>query len=161
MGDLSPRAYLEPKSQLERECPGFEVWEGGRDAAPRLAERLTGETNNGEGGPFPARLRASGLRGGGAWVAGLRAPDSSQVGHPAGPALSKVLEPLLGVEGAWGPADSLGEAVRGGEDPSLCDEAAPAEVASVALDADLPGPLALQGVLAAHHPVQHPRAPAH
>lgn len=69
--------------------------------------------------------------------------------------------PLPGVEGAWGPADSLGEAMGSGEDPSLRDEAAPAEVASVALDADLPGPLALQGVLATHHPVQHPWAPAH
>ena len=60
----------------------------------------------------------------------------------------------------WGAADSLGEAVRGGEDPPVRDEAAPAEVTSVSLNADLPGPLALQGVLPAHHPVQHSRAPA-
>lgn len=59
-----------------------------------------------------------------------------------------------------GAADSLGEAVRGGEDPPVRDEAAPAEVASVSLNADLPRPLSLQGVLPAHHPVQHPRAPA-
>lgn len=57
-------------------------------------------------------------------------------------------------------ADSLGEAVRRGEDPPLGDEAAPAEVASVSLDADLPRPLTLQGVLPAHHPVQHPWVPA-
>lgn len=59
-----------------------------------------------------------------------------------------------------GAADSLGEAVRGGEDPPVRDEAAPAEVASVSLNADLPRPLSLQGVLPAHHPIQHPRAPA-
>ena len=65
--------------------------------------------------------------------------------------------PRSGVRGA---VDSLGEAVRGGEDPPVRDEAAPAEVASVSLNADLPGPLALQGILPAHHPVQHPRAAA-
>lgn len=56
--------------------------------------------------------------------------------------------------------DSLGEAVRRGEDPPLCDEAAPAEMASVSLDADLPRPLTLQGILPAHHTVQHPWLPA-
>ena len=50
--------------------------------------------------------------------------------------------------------------MRGGEDPPVRDEAAPAEVASVSLNADLPGPLALQGILPAHHPVQHPPAAA-
>lgn len=50
--------------------------------------------------------------------------------------------------------------MRCGEDPALCDEAAPAEVASISLKADLPRPLALQGVLPAHHPVQHPWASA-
>lgn len=34
----------------------------------------------------------------------------------------------------------LGEAVCSSEDPCWCDEAAPTEVDSVALDADLPGP---------------------
>lgn len=63
-------------------------------------------------------------------------------------------------EGIAGLTDSLGEAVRRGEDPLLCDEAAPAEVASVSLDADLPRPLTLQGILPAYHPVQHPSVPA-
>lgn len=65
----------------------------------------------------------------------------------------------VGGEGR-GEGDLLGEAVRCGEDPPICDEAAPTEVASISLDADLPWPLALQGILPTHHPVQHPRAPA-
>lgn len=36
----------------------------------------------------------------------------------------------------------LGEAVCSGEDPRWCDETAPTEVGPIALDADLPGPLA-------------------
>lgn len=36
----------------------------------------------------------------------------------------------------------LGEAVCSGEDPCWCDETAPTEVGPIALDADLPGPLA-------------------
>ena len=44
----------------------------------------------------------------------------------------------------WGAADSLGEAVRSGEDPPVRDEAAPADVAVLISQADLPGPL--QGV---------------
>lgn len=92
---------------------------------------------------------------------------SPQGGHPqdlARRALSEVLNRPRAGRGqrcGWGQGrvDSLGEAVRGRQDPPLRDEAAPAEVASVALDADLPGPLALLRVLPAHHSVQHPGVP--
>lgn len=47
-----------------------------------------------------------------------------------------------------------------GEDPCWCDETAPTEVGPIALDADLPGPLAFQGVLPTNHPVEHPWVPA-
>lgn len=43
---------------------------------------------------------------------------------------------------SWkGQGHLLGEAVCSSEDPCWCDETAPTEVDSVALDADLPGPL--------------------
>jgi hypothetical protein len=61
--------------------------------------------------------------------------------------------------GTGAQAHSLGEAVRCSENPLLRDEAASTEVASITLDADLPGPLTLQSILPAYHPVEHPWAP--
>lgn len=47
---------------------------------------------------------------------------------------------------------SPGEAVGGGQDPLAVDEGAAAEVAPIAVQADLPGPVASRGVGPAHNP---------
>lgn len=95
MGDLSLRAHLEPKSRSERECPGFEVWEGAGKRARVWAESASMAGTWPQAWHSPSLLRPA--VGDGPLPTGLQGE-----GRAVAMALSEVLEPGDALAGGGG-----------------------------------------------------------